>query len=47
MTTNNAINLSQSGIVAYNGTGTFFGRTFTSTGNTVTITNPSGQQLLL
>lgn len=42
MTTNNAINLSQSGIVAYNGTGTFFGRTFTSTGNTVTITNPSG-----
>lgn len=42
MTTNNAINLNQSGIVAYNGTGTFFGRTFTSTGNTVTITNPNG-----
>ena len=42
MTTNNAINLSQSGIVAYNGTGTFFGRTLTSTGNTVTITNPNG-----
>ncbi|QZA59474.1 hypothetical protein [Candidatus Rhabdochlamydia porcellionis] len=42
MTTNNAINLTQSGIVAYNGTGTFFGRTFTSTGNTVTITNPNG-----
>jgi hypothetical protein len=42
MTTNNAINLSQSGIVSYNGAGTFFGRTLTSTGNTVTITNPSG-----
>lgn len=42
MTTNNAINLSQLGIVTYNGTGTFFGRTLTSTGNTVTITNPTG-----
>ncbi|KAG6559872.1 hypothetical protein RHABOEDO_001879 (plasmid) [Candidatus Rhabdochlamydia oedothoracis] len=42
MPTNNAINLSQLGIVAYNGTGTFFGRTLTSTGNTVTITNPNG-----
>jgi hypothetical protein len=42
MPTNNAINLNQSGIVAYNGTGTFFGRTLTSTGNTVTITNPNG-----
>lgn len=42
MTTNNAINLSQTGIVTYNGTGTFFGRTLTSTGNTVTITNPNG-----
>ena len=42
MPTNNAINLNQSGIVAYNGTGTFFGRTLTSTGNTIIITNPNG-----
>lgn len=42
MTTSNAINLNLTGIVAYNGTGSFFGRTFTSTGNTITISNPSG-----
>lgn len=42
MTTNNAIDLNQTGIVVYDGIGTFFGRTLTSTGNTVTITNPSG-----
>lgn len=39
----NAINLNQTGIVAYNNTtGVFFGRTLTSTGSTVTITNPNG-----
>lgn len=39
----NAINLNQTGIVAYNNTtGIFFGRTLTSTGSTVTITNPNG-----
>lgn len=39
----NAINLNQTGVVAYNNaTGIFFGRTLTSTGSTVTITNPNG-----
>lgn len=39
----NAINLNQTGVVAYNNTtGVFFGRTLTSTGSTVTITNPNG-----
>lgn len=39
----NAINLTQTGIVSYNNTtGVFFGRTLTSTGSTVTITNPNG-----
>ncbi|MGL5626603.1 MAG: hypothetical protein ACRDDW_03670 [Candidatus Rhabdochlamydia sp.] len=42
MATNNAIDLNQTGVVVYNGTGTFFGRSFTSTGNTVTISNATG-----
>lgn len=42
MATNNAINLNQAGIAVYNGTGTFFSRSLTSTGNTITITNANG-----
>ncbi|MGL5263351.1 MAG: hypothetical protein ACRDAI_02065 [Candidatus Rhabdochlamydia sp.] len=42
MATNNAIDLNQTGVVVYNGTGTFFGRSLTSTGNTVTISNATG-----
>jgi hypothetical protein len=39
----NAINLNQTGMVAYNNsTGIFFGRTLSSAGSTVTITNPNG-----
>lgn len=39
----NAINLNQTGIVAYNNTsGVFSGRTLSSAGSTLTITNPNG-----
>ncbi|QZA59479.1 hypothetical protein [Candidatus Rhabdochlamydia porcellionis] len=39
----NAINLNQTGVVTYNNTtGVFFGRTLTSAGSTVSITNPNG-----
>lgn len=41
MATNNAINLSQAGITAYDGAGTFFGRTFQA-GTSISITNPDG-----
>ncbi len=41
MATNNAINLSQSGITVYDGAGTFSGRTLQS-GTNVSITNPDG-----
>lgn len=41
MATNNSINLSQAGITAYDGAGTFFGRTFQA-GSNVSITNPDG-----
>lgn len=42
MATNNAIDLSQTGIVSYDGAGIFSGRSFASTGNTITISNPNG-----
>lgn len=41
MATNNAINLSASGMTAYDGAGTFFGRVLQA-GTNVTITNPDG-----
>src|SRR5580692_5103540 len=41
MPTNNAINLSSSGITSYDGNGTFFGRTIQGTGN-VQVTNGDG-----
>lgn len=41
MVTNNAINLSQAGIISYDGAGTFFGRTLQA-GSNVGITNPDG-----
>ena len=41
MATNNAINLSQSGITAYDGAGTFFGRTIQG-GSNVNVTNGDG-----
>lgn len=42
MATNNSINLNQSGVASYDGAGTFFGRTLTSTTPNLTITNPDG-----
>lgn len=42
MVTNNAIDLSASGIVSYNGTGTFFGRTLTAANASITISNGDG-----
>lgn len=42
MVANNAINLSQSGLVSYNGNGTFFGVSLQSTSSNLTITNPDG-----
>lgn len=41
MATNNAINLSAAGVTAYDGLGTFFGRTIQGTGN-VNVTNGDG-----
>ncbi len=41
MATNNSINLSQSGLTAYDGAGTFFGRTLQA-GTNVSISNPDG-----
>lgn len=42
MATNNVINLSQSGITAYDGAGTFSGRTLQSSSPNLVITNPDG-----
>jgi hypothetical protein len=42
MGTNNAINLSAPGITAYNGTGTFFGRTLTAGSSKISITDGDG-----
>lgn len=42
MATNNAINLTASGLVAYNGTGTFSGRTLTATSSKIAIVNGDG-----
>lgn len=42
MVTNNAIDLSASGMVSYNGTGTFAGRTLTAGNGSITITNGDG-----
>lgn len=42
MTTNNSINLSQSGMVSYDGAGVFSGRTLQSLTPNLTITNGSG-----
>lgn len=42
MTTNNAVNLSQSGIVVYDGTSTFTGRTITGTANQIDVANGTG-----
>jgi len=42
MATNNAINLSASGIVSYNGSGTFAGRTLTAGSTKISISNGDG-----
>jgi hypothetical protein len=42
MATNNAINLTASGVVAYNGSGTFAGRTLTAGSTKISITNGDG-----
>lgn len=42
MATNNAINLTSSGLVSYNGTGTFAGRTLTATSSKISIANGDG-----
>jgi hypothetical protein len=42
MATNNVINLNQSGLCAYDGAGTFLGRSLISSNSGITITNPDG-----
>lgn len=42
MPTSNAINLNSPGIAAYDGAGTFFGRTLQSSTTNLVITNPDG-----
>jgi len=42
MTTNNAINLKDSGIVSYDGTSVFYGRTLTGTSTFLDVTNGTG-----
>ncbi len=42
MATNDSINISSSGYISHNGSGTFSGRTITGTSNQITVSNGSG-----